>query len=178
MCGAGALAREWCHSINTVSLRVPEFTTCRCLCVTDGNCRFNYSVGSCGAGRPPHKTHQIHTVSSRATPLAKYRYRRRLPHLQKADADLFVTFCTGGPLVLSSAARDLVLEHCLREAGLRPFAGEGARATPRHSFARGGHHARSRAPAAFNPCGIARAGRFRLVDILAMPEKRDGAPHQ
>jgi len=30
--------------------------------------------------------------------------------------------------VLSSAARDLVLEHCLREGGLRSFAGEGARA--------------------------------------------------
>ena len=85
-----------------------------------------------GRGRPPH------TMSSGASPLAKYRYRRRLPHLQKADADLFVTFCTGGPLVLSSAARDLVLEHCLREGGILPFAGreskaagEGARATPR-----------------------------------------------
>ena len=61
-------------------------------------------------------------------PLTKYLYRRRLPHLQKADADLFVTFCTGGPLVLSSAARDLVLEHCLREGGLRSFAGERDRA--------------------------------------------------
>jgi REP element-mobilizing transposase RayT len=70
--------------------------------------------------------------------LTKYRYRRRLPHLQKADADLFVTFCAGGPLVLSSSARDLVLEHCLREGGILPFAGgeskaaDGrARATPR-----------------------------------------------
>jgi len=54
-------------------------------------------------------------MSGSSTPLAKYRYRRRLPHLQRADADLFVTFCTAGPLVLSSAARDLVLEHCLRE---------------------------------------------------------------
>ncbi len=62
--------------------------------------------------------------------LAKYRYRRRLPHLQKADATLFVTFCTGGRLVLPEQARDLVLEHCLREADVRPLAGEGARATP------------------------------------------------
>jgi REP element-mobilizing transposase RayT len=54
-------------------------------------------------------------MSSGASPLAKYRYRRRLPHLQKADAALFVTFCAAGPFVLSSAARDLVLEHCLRE---------------------------------------------------------------
>ena len=54
-------------------------------------------------------------MSGSPSPISKYRYRRRLPHLQKADADLFVTFCTAGPLVLSSAARDLVLEHCLRE---------------------------------------------------------------
>jgi REP element-mobilizing transposase RayT len=56
-----------------------------------------------------------HTMSGSASPLTKYRYRRRLPHLQKADAGLFVTFCTAGPLVLSPAARDLVLQHCLRE---------------------------------------------------------------
>jgi REP element-mobilizing transposase RayT len=75
-------------------------------------------------------------MSSGTSPLAKYRYRRRLPHLQKADADLFVTFCTGGPLVLSPAARDLVFEHCLRDGGILPFAGGeskdaggGARAT-------------------------------------------------
>jgi len=49
----------------------------------------------------------------------KYKYRRRLPHLQKADADLFVTFCAGGPLILSAEARDLVLDHCLREHGRR-----------------------------------------------------------
>jgi REP element-mobilizing transposase RayT len=54
-------------------------------------------------------------MSGSASPLTKYRYRRRLPHLQKADAGLFVTFCTAGPLVLSPAARDLVLQHCLRE---------------------------------------------------------------
>ena len=59
--------------------------------------------------------------------LAKYRYRRRLPHLQKADADLFITFCTLGRLILPEQARTLVLEHCLREGGI--LAGEGARAT-------------------------------------------------
>lgn len=70
-----------------------------------------------------------------STPLAKYRYRRRLPHLQKADCDLFVTFCTARK-VLPPEARDLVLEHCLREGGILPFAnhtanlkGERARAT-------------------------------------------------
>jgi hypothetical protein len=69
-------------------------------------------------------------MSVTALPPTKYRYRRRLPHLQKEDAVVFVTFCTGGPLILPELARDLVLEHCLRECGLRPLAGEGARATP------------------------------------------------
>ncbi len=48
----------------------------------------------------------------------KYHYRRRLPHLQKADTALFVTFCTGARLPLPDTARDLVFEHCLREAGV------------------------------------------------------------
>ncbi len=50
-----------------------------------------------------------------STPLAKYRYHRRLPHLQKADAAVFVTFCTGARLPLSKGSRDLVLQHCLRD---------------------------------------------------------------
>jgi REP element-mobilizing transposase RayT len=67
------------------------------------------AVGGRGAG-PTYPT-----MSS--TPLAKYHYRRRLPHLQRADADLFVTFCTAR-FSLPDAARDLVLEHCLREGGV------------------------------------------------------------
>jgi REP element-mobilizing transposase RayT len=76
-----------------------------------------------------------HNMSS--TPLEKYRYRRRLPHLQKADADLFVTFCTAR-WQLPDAAREMVIEHCLREGDLLmadgmadAMAGEGARPTPR-----------------------------------------------
>ena len=57
---------------------------------------------------------------STPSPLAKYRYRRRLPHIQKADANLFVTFCTSG-FQLPGAARDLVLGHSLREHGNRIF---------------------------------------------------------
>jgi REP element-mobilizing transposase RayT len=57
-------------------------------------------------------------IASNPAILSKYRYRRRLPHWQKADATLFITFCTGGRRVLSAQARDLVLEHCLRESGL------------------------------------------------------------
>ena len=69
-------------------------------------------------------------MSAKAPLPTTYCYRRRLPHLQKADAVLFVTFCTGAHLILPDLARELVLEHCLRECGLRPLAGEGARATP------------------------------------------------
>ena len=57
-------------------------------------------------------------MSTNSAILAKYRYRRRLPHLQKADADLFVTFCTAGRMVLPDKTRELVLEHCLREGGV------------------------------------------------------------
>ena len=74
-------------------------------------------------------------MSTKAPLLIKYRYRRRLPHLQKADAAVFVTFCTGGRQVLPEAARDLVLEHCRREGGIQLFAGEGARATRVHIYA-------------------------------------------
>ena len=74
-----------------------------------------FAVG--GRGRPPHVTHK--DTMSTSPPLTKYKYRRRLPHLQKAEADLFVTFCTGGPLILPGEARSLVLEHCLREHGQR-----------------------------------------------------------
>jgi REP element-mobilizing transposase RayT len=42
-------------------------------------------------------------------------YRRNLPHLQKSDAPHFVTFRTRTNLILNPAARDLVLQHCLRE---------------------------------------------------------------
>jgi REP element-mobilizing transposase RayT len=68
-------------------------------------------------------------TSANSTLLPKYKYRRRLPHLQKEDVAVFVTFCTGARRVLPEAARNLVLEHCLREAGIQILAGEGARAT-------------------------------------------------
>ena len=58
-------------------------------------------------------------MSTEAPSLTKYKYRRRLPHLQKPDADLFVTFCTGTIYPLPPEARDLVLAHCLRENGQR-----------------------------------------------------------
>jgi len=45
----------------------------------------------------------------------KYEYRRRLPHYQKDDHPLFVTFTTDRRWQLPPAARDIVLECCLKE---------------------------------------------------------------
>jgi REP element-mobilizing transposase RayT len=49
--------------------------------------------------------------------LPKYEYRRRLPHYQKDDYPLFVTFTTDRRWELPAAARDAVLECCLQENG-------------------------------------------------------------
>lgn len=43
-----------------------------------------------------------------------YDYRRKLPHYQKFDRAIFVTFCKRTQEPLSPAARSLVLDHCLR----------------------------------------------------------------
>ncbi len=58
-------------------------------------------------------------MSTDTPSLTKFKYRRRLPHLQKSDADLYVTFCIGTIYPLPAEARDLVLAHCLRENGQR-----------------------------------------------------------
>jgi REP-associated tyrosine transposase len=68
-------------------------------------------------------------MSANLAILAKYRYCRRLPHLQKSDADFFITFCTGARSILPIKVRDIVLAHCLREGGISTFAGERDRAT-------------------------------------------------
>ena len=52
-------------------------------------------------------------------PVHRYEYRRRLPHFQKADRSIFVTFCKLGRDPFSAEARDIVLEHCLYEHGKR-----------------------------------------------------------
>jgi REP element-mobilizing transposase RayT len=45
----------------------------------------------------------------------KYEYRRRLPHYQKDFHPLFVTFATDHRWQLPPAARDIVLDCCLKE---------------------------------------------------------------
>ena len=47
----------------------------------------------------------------------KYEYRRRLPHRQKDNHPLFVTFTTDHRWELPCAARDVVLDCCLKENG-------------------------------------------------------------
>ena len=49
----------------------------------------------------------------------KYNYRRRLPHFQKFDRTLFVTFCTLAREPLSPEGRDAVLRHCIHDHGQR-----------------------------------------------------------
>jgi REP element-mobilizing transposase RayT len=49
----------------------------------------------------------------------RYEYRRQLPHYQKFDRVLFVTFCTLNRWPLSSEARDVVLRHCTHDDGRR-----------------------------------------------------------
>ncbi len=47
--------------------------------------------------------------------LHKYSYRRILPHVQKNNRPIFVTFATYQRWCLPAAARDLVLDSCLQE---------------------------------------------------------------
>lgn len=49
----------------------------------------------------------------------RYNYRRNLPHIEKDNRAVFITFCTYQDWILPARARDLVLEHCLREDGQR-----------------------------------------------------------
>ncbi len=48
----------------------------------------------------------------------KYQYWRRLPHYQKDDRAVFVTFCCSFD-PLPEPARDIVLRHCLHDQGTK-----------------------------------------------------------
>ena len=49
----------------------------------------------------------------------KYEYCRRLPHYQKCERTLFVTFCAGCHPPLPESVRDIVLRHCLHDHGVK-----------------------------------------------------------
>ncbi len=50
---------------------------------------------------------------------SKYNYRRRLPHIQKDYRPIFITFTTDHRWQLPTKARDIVLEYCLKENGIK-----------------------------------------------------------
>jgi REP element-mobilizing transposase RayT len=50
---------------------------------------------------------------------AKGEYRRKLPHIQVEDKPVFVTFCTYRQWELPESVRDLVLQNCLHDHGLK-----------------------------------------------------------
>lgn len=54
-------------------------------------------------------------VATPAATFRRYQYRRNLPHYQKDDRPLFVTFRTRKPLQLSPEAKTVVLQHCLHD---------------------------------------------------------------
>jgi REP element-mobilizing transposase RayT len=55
---------------------------------------------------------------SQALLKGKYAYRRRLPHCQKDDRAVFVTFCCSfAPL--PESVRETVLRHCLHDQGMK-----------------------------------------------------------
>jgi hypothetical protein len=47
----------------------------------------------------------------------RYEYRRLLPHYQRDERPLFVTFRTSSRFTLSCEARTLVLQHCFHDHG-------------------------------------------------------------
>jgi putative transposase len=53
----------------------------------------------------------------RTATFRRYEYRRRLPHYQRDDRPLFVTFCALRSIELSPEARSLTLKHCLHDNG-------------------------------------------------------------
>jgi hypothetical protein len=63
--------------------------------------------------------------------LPKYEYRRRLPHYQKDDHPLFVTFTSDRRWELPTAARDAVLE-CYRQENGHKFDLHAAVVMPDH----------------------------------------------
>jgi putative transposase len=88
------------------------------LTVTDGFlfCRWNSgSTLACASlrGQECSRHTKMQFVSN------SYEYRRRLPHYQKADRVLFVTFCTLGREQLAAEARDVVLRHSIHDHGKR-----------------------------------------------------------
>ena len=57
------------------------------------------------------------TLSAPHVLIRRYEYRRRLPHYQKDNRAVFVTFCKLLNAPFTDGARDIVLKHCLYDHG-------------------------------------------------------------
>src|SRR5450756_2802844 len=75
-------------------------------------------VKGSGRGRPLH-TFTLDIPMTQALLKGKYEYRRRLPHYQKDDRAVFVTFCCGCLDPLPESVRCMVLQHCLHDQGIK-----------------------------------------------------------
>ena len=63
----------------------------------------------------PSQTMPFKHIHSKRIPLTRmYDYRRMLPHYQKFDKALFVTFCKNNREPFAAEARDAILECCLK----------------------------------------------------------------
>ena len=119
--------RKGCES--KFPLRANQMSHFDCAVVTDGIEVSGQSYGSKskskvnnngkvnGSGRGARSTH-IHLMSQTLLQ-GKYAYRRRLPHYQKDDRAVFVTFCCGWLDFLPETVRDIVLRHCLHDQGTK-----------------------------------------------------------
>lgn len=159
----GRLAREKRPALNQDRKLSPLLLLCLSQTTRVASLKFaerNANTGQGGRGRPLHAFTPTsrRTMASSGIQPCKYKYRRRLPHLQKDGAALFVTFCTHARLGLSSEARQIVLDHCLREGGLRGSDAGGGPHGPR-SEGKAGEDARP-----------TRAPRIHLHAIVVMPD--------
>jgi len=74
--------------------------------------------GEDGAQAPSPVTDARRSVSPRAKP-TRVSYRRNLPHLQRPEKAFFITFSTRQRWQLPESVRHVVIEHCLRDNGVR-----------------------------------------------------------
>jgi len=70
-------------------------------------------------GQPPSAVPPLTELSMRPAKPAKAEYRRHLPHLQREDRPLYVTFVTYKRWVLPEPIRQIILKHCLHDHGVK-----------------------------------------------------------
>ncbi|PYV51268.1 MAG: hypothetical protein DMG92_05020 [Acidobacteria bacterium] len=104
-CGAGTPARETAGQVSQYADTDNVHSS-----QTPGSDADSMDTASRGQECPPHTF---------MFPTRTYQYRRRLPHIQKFNRPLFVTFCKLLHNQFSERARYLVLKHCIHDHGKR-----------------------------------------------------------